>query len=157
MNNKILLASSLLLGLAACGDNLDNNRPDARPRVDGSTADASDIDAAMIDAAGSTVTVTAGACAPIVHTLVTAGPSFTFDGTTGNPPIVLTVGETISFATAGLHNFESAPGTPASMTFESGAPGAQTVCLTFTAAGGPIDYQCQNHPTTMTNTLTVNP
>jgi hypothetical protein len=164
MNNNNFFASSLLLvlGLAACGDNVDSIRPDARrttdapPTIDGPPGQ---IDAA-IDAVASTVMVTPGLCATPDHTIDNAGQNFQVDGVNvDNPPMVFAVGDDVSVDLALAHNYASAAGTPAQFAFRSGNLGVQA-CLTFTAeipltAG--VNYICEAHAATMTNTLVVTP
>lgn len=168
MNKNTFFASSLVLvlGLAACGDNVDNMRPDARritdapPGADASDIDASDIDASAPDAAASTVTVTPGLCATPEHTIGNTGLAFEVDGLpANNPPMVFAVGDDVSIDLAAAHNYASAAGTPAQFAFRSGNLGVQA-CLTFTAAiplTAGVNYICEAHSGTMTNTLVVTP
>jgi len=165
MKNIILLVS--ILGLAACGDNLNGLRPDAREHQDGPPGpDAPpgqpDADTTPdADTGTSTVTVAAGACPGTPdHTLAAvSGMAWQFDGgaSTQVQTITIAAGENIEFTTTGMHNFASVLQT-GSLSWRSGDPvsGGQTACLTFTAAGGPAAFHCEVHAI-MTGTLTVTP
>lgn len=162
-NFKSIVLLVSILGFAACGDNLESLRPDAREQGDGppmidsppGTPDAN----LTPDAEVSTVTVAAGACPGTPDHTLTVVPTQTwvFDAGTpaGDIDITIAAGENIEFISPGAHNFASVA-TSGALSFRSGNLGTHTACLTFTAMGGPEDFHCEMHPA-MTGTITVTP
>jgi hypothetical protein len=163
MKSTLTLVAILALALGACGDNIDVNRADARDTTDADpnapdapegTPDANETP----DAAASTVTVTAGDCAAVDHTITTVAQSFRLDGTpTPNPPLVFAVGDEIQITVGANHNFASTP-TTGEFAFRSGDFG-DSACIVFTAPielTDAVTYHCEAHAT-MTGTLVVTP
>jgi plastocyanin len=162
MTKQLVFKAFTLVLVAGCGgDDEGGSTADARPptidaRVGTVDAPAGGADAAPLpDAAPSTVVVTPD-CTGVPQgqidlELTTTGLAFS------QTAITLPAGSIIRFTTAGSHNFASSPGVDAPFVFKSGAVGAHTACLTFpVATGGPINFRCDLHTTSMTGTLTIN-
>jgi plastocyanin len=134
----ILVASFLLVPLAACGGDDSTPAPDAAAGPDGSLTDATPSSVQVVDCASATVAAT-------IDSTMTP---FTFTPNTAT----INAGEVVKFISDPIHNVLS--GTPPTTDGKFSTTDGSTVCLKFTEAGS-FPFFCMHH-TSMTGTITVN-